>query len=106
MTFQFGPIPDPDKDGIMEVHHYRRAVDDYDVDGGLFTGEPMLKHWFVINVCDELLGEDAMYKYSPQELFEKLEEFSKDAQAWSDMCEEHEIGKLGDDMEYQRQCSY
>ena len=106
MTFQFGTIPDPEEEGILAVHHYRDAVDDYEKDGGLFDGEPMLKHWFVINVCDVLLGEDAMYKYSPQELFEKLEEFSKDAQAHRDMCEEHEIGKLGDDMEYQRQCSY
>ena len=106
MTFQFGPIPDPDKDGIMEVHHYRRAVDDYEKDGGLFDGEPMLKHWFVINVCDVLLGEDAMYKYSPRELFEKLQEFSKDAQAFSDMCEEHDCRVELDDMEYQRQCSH
>ena len=49
MTFQFGTIPDPDKDGIMEVHHYRRAVDDYERDGALFDS-PMLKHWFVINI--------------------------------------------------------
>ena len=106
MTFQFGPIPDPDKDGIMEVHHYRQAVDDYEKDGGLFTGEPMLKHWFVLNVCDVLLGEDAMYKYSPRELFEKLQEFSKDAQAFTDMCEEHDCRVDLDDMEYQRQCSH
>ena len=105
MSFHFGTPPDPDKDGIMECHHYRNAVDAYDRDGGLMD-DPMLKHWFVINVCDVLLGEDAMYKYSPRELFEKLEEFSKDAQAHRDMCEEHEIGKLGDDMDYQRQCSY
>ena len=106
MTFQFGTIPDPDKDGIMEVHHYRQAVDDYEKDGGLFTGEPMLKHWFVLNVCDELLGEDAMYRYSPRELFEKLQEFSKDAQAFTDMCEEHDCRVDLDDMEYQRQCSH
>ena len=87
MRFQFGPVPDPDKDGIMEVHHYRQAVDDYEKDGGLFDGEPMLKHWWVINACDVLLGEDAMYRYSPRELFEKLQEFSKDAQAFSDMCD-------------------
>ena len=76
MSFQFGPPPDPDKDGNMECYHYRQAVDGYDEDGALFNGEPMLKHWFVINVCDVLLGEDAMYKYSPRELFEKLEEIS------------------------------
>ena len=76
MSFQFGPPPDPDKDGIMELHHYRQAVEDYDKDGGLFTGEPMLKHWFVVNACDVILGEDAFYKYSPRELFEKLEEIS------------------------------
>ena len=105
MTFQFGPIPDPDKDGIMEVHHYRRAVDDYERDGALFDS-PMLKHWFVINVCDELLGEDAMYKFSPQELFEKLQEFSKDAKAFSDMCEEHDCRVELDDMDYQRQCAH
>ena len=105
MSFQFGPTPDPDE-GLMEIYHYRDAVDDYEIDGALFTGEPRLKHWFVINVCDVLLGEDAMYKYSPRELFEKLEELSKDAQAHRDMCEDYEIGKLGDDMEYQRQCSH
>ena len=77
MTFQFGTPPDPDKEGIMELHHYRQAVDDYDKDGGLFTGEPMLKHWFVLNACDIILGEDAMYKYSPRELFEKLKEMSE-----------------------------
>ena len=105
MAFQFGPIPDPDKDGMMEVYHYRNNVNNYETDGALMDN-PMLKHWFVINVCDELLGEDAMYKYSPRDLFEKLREFSADAQKWTDMAEEHEIGKLGDDMEYQRQCSY
>ena len=35
MTFQFGTPPDPDKDGIMECAHYRRAVDSYDEDKGL-----------------------------------------------------------------------
>ena len=106
MSFQFGPVPDPDKDGIMEVHHYRQAVDDYEKDGGLFDGEPMLKHWWVINACDVLLGEDAMYRYSPRELFEKLQEFSKDAQAFSDMCEEHDCRVELDDMDYQRQCAH
>ena len=106
MSFQFGPIPDPDKDGIMEVHHYRQAVDDYEKDGGLFDGEPMLKHWWVINACDVLLGEDAMYRYSPRELFEKLQEFSKDAQAFSDMCEDHNCRVELDDMDYQRQCAH
>ena len=104
MSFQFGTIPDPEE-SLMEVYHYKNAVDDYERDGAL-QDSPMLKHWFVINVCDVLLGEDAMYKYSPQELFEKLEEYSKDAQAHRDMCEDYEIGKLGDDMEYQRQCSH
>ena len=106
MSFQFGPVPDPDKDGIMEVHHYRQAVDDYEKDGGLFDGEPMLKHWWVINACDVLLGEDAMYRYSPRELFEKLQEFSKDAQAFSDMCEDHNCRVELDDMDYQRQCAH
>mgnify|MGYP003136253012 FL=1 len=87
MSFQYGPPPDPDKEGIMELHHYRQAVDDYDKDGGLFTGEPMLKHWFVINVCDVLLGEDAMYKYSPRELFEKLEEISTSHEEYQNMLE-------------------
>ena len=105
MTFQFGTIPDPDKDGIMEVHHYRNNVDAYETDGGL-VNNPMLKHWFVINVCDELLGEDSMYRYSARELFEKLQEFSKDAQAWSDMCEEYDVSVELDDMEYQRQCCH
>ena len=97
MTFQYGTPPDPDKDGIMELHHYRQAVEDYDKDGGLFTGEPMLKHWFVLNVCDVLLGEDAMYKYSPRELFEKLEEISTshdeytNLQECNDAKEAHEL---------------
>ena len=38
--------------------------------------DSQLKHWFVINACDVILGEDAMYKYSAKELFEKLEEMS------------------------------
>ena len=75
MSFQFGPPPDPDKDGIMECHHYRNAVDAYDRDGGLMD-DPMLRHWFVLNACDVILGEDAFYKYSARELFEKLEEIS------------------------------
>ena len=87
MSFQYGPPPDPDKDGIMECHHYRQAVEDYDKDGGLFTGEPMLKHWFVINVCDVLLGEDSMYRYSPRELFEKLEEMSTSHEEYQNMLE-------------------
>ena len=74
MSFQFGTPPDPEE-SIMEVHHYRREVNAYEEDGGL-VNNPMLKHWFVLNVCDVLLGEDAMYKYSPRELFEKLEEIS------------------------------
>ena len=90
MTFQFGTPPDPDKEGIMELHHYRQAVDDYDKDGGLFTGEPMLKHWFVINVCDVLLGENAMYKYSPRELFEKLEEFATPIETLEEIFENKE----------------
>ena len=87
MTFQFGPPPDPDKDGIMELHHYRQAVDDYDKDGGLFTGEPMLRFWFVLNACDVILGEDAFYKYSPRELFEKLEEMSTSHEEYQNMLE-------------------
>ena len=63
MTFQFGPPPDPDKDGIMECYHYRNNVDAYDRDGGLMDS-PQLRHWFVRNVCDVILGEDAYYKYS------------------------------------------
>ena len=104
MSFQFGPVPDPEE-SIMEVHHYRREVNAYEEDGGLINN-PMLKHWFVINVCDVLLGEDAMYKYSPQELFEKLEEFSKDAKAYTDLLEEHDVKVHIDDMEYQRQCNH
>ena len=84
MTFQFGPPPDPDKDGIMECHHYRRAVDDYDRDGALMDS-PMLKHWFVINVCDIILGEDAMYERSPRDLFEKLQEISTSHQEYVDL---------------------
>ena len=76
MTFHFGTQPDPDKEGIMELHHYRNNVDAYEEDGGL-VNNPMLKHWFVLNVCDVLLGEDAMYKYSPCELYEKLQEMSE-----------------------------
>ena len=86
MSFQFGPPPDPDKDGIMECHHYRRAVDNYDEDKGL-VNNPMLSHWFLINVCDVILGEDAMYKYSPRELFEKLEEMSTSHEEYQNMLE-------------------
>ena len=75
MSFQFGPPPDPDKDGIMECHHYHNSIEAYDRDGGLMD-DSQLKHWFVLNACDVILGEDAMYKYSPRELFEKLEEIS------------------------------
>ena len=84
MSFQFGTPPDPDKDGIMECHHYRRAVDDYERDGAL-QDSPMLKHWFVLNACDVILGEDAMYKYSPRELFEKLQELSTSAEEWENL---------------------
>ena len=76
MTFQFGPTPDPDKDGIMECHHYRRAVDDYDRDGALMDS-PMLHGWFVYNVVELALGDSAILKYSPREIFEKLEEMKK-----------------------------
>ena len=105
MSFQFGTIPDPDKDGIMEVHHYRRAVDDYEREGALMDS-PMIHGWFVYNVVELALGEDAILKYSPREIFEKLEEYSKDAQAFTDMCEEHDCRVTLDDMEYQRQCSH
>ena len=105
MTFQFGPIPDPDKDGIMEVHHYRRAVDDYDRDGALMDS-PMMHGWFVYNVVELVFGESAILNRSPREIFEKLEEYKKDAQAYNDMCEEHDCRVTLDDMEYQRQCSY
>ena len=84
MTFQFGPIPDPDKDGIMEVYHYRRAVDDYDRDGALMDS-PMLHGWFVYNVVELALGEDAILKYSPREIFEKLEEMSTSHQEYIDL---------------------
>ena len=104
MSFQFGPTPDPEE-SLMEVYHYKNAVDDYERDGAL-QDSPMLKHWFVINVCDVLLGEDAMYKYSPQELFEKLEEFSKDANAYTNLLEEHDVREQADELDYLRQCSY
>ena len=87
MTFQFGPPPDPDKDGYLEVCHYRDAIEDYDKDGALFTGEPMLKHWFVINVCDVILGEDAMYRFSPREIFEKLQEISTSHEEYTNLME-------------------
>ena len=86
MSFHFGTPPDPDKDGIMECHHYRTNVDAYDVDGGLMDN-PQLKHWFVINVCDVILGEDAMYKYSAQELFEKLQEISTSHEEYTNLME-------------------
>ena len=84
MSFHFGTPPDPDKDGIMECHHYRTNVDAYDVDGGLMDN-PQLKHWFVLNVCDVILGEDAMYRYSAQELFEKLQEISTSHEEYQNM---------------------
>lgn len=103
MSFIF---PDADKDAdLMTLHHHKTAINAYETDGALMDN-PMLKNWFVMNVCDVLLGEDAMYRFSPRELFEKLEEYSKDAQAWSDMCEEHESRHELDEMEYQRQCHH
>ena len=86
MTFQFGPIPDPDKDGIMECYHYRNNVDAYDRDGGLMDS-PQLRHWFVRNVCDVILGEDAYYKYSARELFEKLQELSTSHEEYTNLME-------------------
>ena len=100
MSFHFGPPPDPDKDGIMECHHYRNNVDAYDVDGGLMD-HPQLRHWFVLNVCDVILGEDAYYKYSAKELFEKLEEISSsheylcNEQECKDAQEAHELYHQG-----------
>ena len=68
----------------MECHHYRNAVDAYDRDGGLMD-DPMLRHWFVLNACDVILGEDAFYKYSARELFEKLEEISTSHEEYQNM---------------------
>ena len=70
----------------MEVYHYRNNVDAYEEDGGL-VNNPMLKHWFVLNVCDVILGEDAFYKYSPRELFEKLEEMCTSHEEYQNMLE-------------------
>ena len=47
--------------------------------------DSQLKHWFVINVCDVILGEDAMYRYSARELFEKLEEISTSHEEYQNM---------------------
>ena len=105
MTFQFGPIPDRDKDGYMEVYHYKRAVDDYERDGALMDS-PMLHGWFVYNVVELVFGESAILDRSPREIFEKLEEYKKDAKAFSDMCEEHDCRVELDDMDYQRQCAH
>ena len=59
--------------------------------------DSQLKHWFVINVCDVILGEDAMYRYSARELFEKLEEISTSHEEYQnelecrDAAEVHEL---------------
>ena len=74
MTFQF-PTPPSPKQGQWETIHYRRAIDSYEIEGGL-VNNPLLQAWFVDNVCDVLLGENAQLRYSPRELFEKLEEIS------------------------------
>ena len=61
--------------------------------------DSQLKHWFVINVCDVILGEDAMYRYSARELFEKLEEISTSHEEYQnelecrDAAEVHELMK-------------
>ena len=104
MSFNYPTPPDPAVE-YWEAKHYRRAIDSYDEEGGLIN-QPQLRAWFVDNVCELAFGEDAQLKYSPREIFEKLEEFSKDAQAFSDMCEEHDCRVELDDMEYQRQCSH
>ena len=42
---------------------------------------------FVEQLCDIIGGEDAMYKYSPRELFEKLEEMSTSHEEYQNMLE-------------------
>ena len=106
MTFKYGPVPDPDKDGIMECYHYRNAVDDYDRAGALMDS-PMLHGWFVYNVVELAMdSDDAISTMSPRDIFEKLEEFRKDATAFNDMCEDHQCRVDLDEMEYQRQCAH
>ena len=104
MTFQYPTPPDPSI-SYVDVMLYKRATEDLDKEGTLFK-DSTLNLWFIINVCELALGEDAHLKYTPREIFEKLEEFSKDAQAYTDLLEEHDVKVHIDDMEYQRQCSH
>jgi hypothetical protein len=104
MSFQFPTPPDASTE-LMELNHYKHAMDAYDTDAGLMD-DNRLRGWFLDNVCELAFGEDAMYNYSPREIFEKLEEFSKDAQKWTDILEEHDVKEYNKEMEYQRQCSY
>ena len=104
MSFDYPTPPDPAVE-YWEAKHYRNAIDNYDKEGALFE-DPMLRGWFVDNVCELAFGEDAQLKYSPREIFEKLEEFSNDALAYTDLLEEHDVRQELDDMEYQRQCSH
>ena len=104
MSFDYPTPPDPAVE-YWEAKHYQRAIDDFDKEGGL-VNSPMLSAWFLSNVCELAFGEDSKMRYSPREIFEKLEEFSKDAQAYTDLLEEHEVRQELDDMEYQRQCAH
>ena len=104
MSFDYPTPPDPAVE-YWEAKHYQRAIDNFDKEGGLVNC-PTLEAWFLSNVCELAFGEDSKMRYSPREIFEKLEEFSKDAQAYTDLLEEHEVRQELDDMEYQRQCSH
>ena len=104
MTFQYPTPPDPST-SYMEVMRYKNATENLEKEGSL-PKHSLLNKWFIINVCELAFGEDAHLKYTPREIFEKLEEFSKDAQAYTDLLEEHDIKVHIDDMEYQRQCSH
>ena len=77
MTFQFGTPPDPDKRASWNYITTAKRLMIMTKTVDYLLASQCLNTGFVINVCDVLLGEDAMYKYSPRELYEKLQEMSE-----------------------------
>ena len=105
MSFKFPTPPNMNINSPAKLHYVKYAAEQSDVEGGL-VDNPTLQAWFIDNVCELAFGDDAMSRYSAKEIFERLEEFSNDALAWTEMKEEHDVKVHIDDMDYQRQCSH